>query len=203
LAIHEYTVVQKCAFGQQREGSDSSMKTSYTSLLREIEFLEVSHRSIVAEGPTFRIFHRFQIVGLPCSAGEEVSHVLLSYEGNECVLPLSTAVIQLFDYIAKHRFGVTAQQITTGMKNDPFYRRHGSNGQSGGSTIRRFSRSSIKEYVKRIRAAIQSAASTMGLRVKGESVLVTESTESNEARYRLRAHCEWVHIAPILNTQSP
>jgi hypothetical protein len=54
--------------------------------------------------------------------------------------------------------------------------------------------SSVKEYIKRIRKALDMALSEAGLNLDASKVLVSEQTVGNEVVYRLKATFEWLHV---------
>jgi len=149
----------------------------------------------VSLGPRFRIVHRFREPGADCLPGEEISLIVLIHRGREYLLPISLALRILFDYLARHRrLPQNAVQIVSGMQADAFYVRHGANAQTGARQTRRFSRSAIKEYVKRLRRLLQVAFREAGLKLDPFAVLVSKPTEGNEVHYRLRATVEWIHL---------
>jgi hypothetical protein len=144
-------------------------------------------------GPQIRIVHRFHKPETECQAGEEVWAVHLVSRGPDIVLPLSLAVQLLLDYLARTRHvPQSATQIMAGLRTSNFYRRHGAN--SGTISRRRFVRSAIKEYVKRIRNALDIAFGDAALPLDSKRVLISKDTVGNETHYQLRARIEWMHI---------
>lgn len=144
-------------------------------------------------GPSFKIVHRFQSALLDCGPGEEVWLICLVHRGREFPLPLSLSLLLFFDYLARTRHvPQLASQIVAGLEGSEFYRRHGAN--AGVVQKRRFSRSTVKEYVKRTRQALASVITEADLPIMPDDVLRTECTVANESRYRLKAHVEWVHL---------
>jgi len=100
----------------------------------------------------------------------------------------------LIDYLAKHsHFSQSASQIEAGMRADPFYIRHGTNAMLHNGLKRRISRSAIKEYVKRLRLAIELTCKESGLSLDPRQVIASEPTVMNEVGYRLKGTVEWFH----------
>lgn len=143
-------------------------------------------------GVSLRILHRWGNTS-GCAPGEEVWAALLIYHGREFPLPLSLAPLLLLDQLARTRhIPQLASQIVAGLRKSEFVRRHGAN--AGAIRTRRYSRSTIKEYVKRIRQSLASVFIEACLPMRAERVLCSEETDGNETRYRLRAQIEWIHL---------
>jgi len=124
---------------------------------------------------------------------EEILGVWLESSEIQLRLPLTLRLV--LDYLAKHRWvAQSAAQIEAGMRTDPFYLRHGKRSRSSKKMTRRISRSGIKTYVARIRAALQLAFDEAGIDLKVEDILISERTVSNEVGYRLRARVRFVHL---------
>jgi hypothetical protein len=155
-------------------------------LLAELAFLSQI-------GPELRIVHRFQVPGTICLAGEEIWAISAVHRGLQIILPLSLALRQVVNYLAETRHvPQSATQIAAGMRRSAFYVRHGMN--SGISSKRRISRSAVKEYIKRIRKALDISFRDIGLNLDSKRVLVSRATMGNEVSYQLRARIEWVHL---------
>lgn len=171
------------------------MNDRFNIVLEEVEVLLAEAVALAAEGPHLRILHRFRQPGAHCSPGESIAAAWLIYRSREYPIRLSTAMLQLLDYLGRHRrLGQTASQIAIGMRRDPFYAVYdGKTGAVRGRT-RRIARSSIKEYVKRIRRALGSAFVDAGLSLDPYRVLVADATTGNEVTYRLRGSVEVAHI---------
>jgi hypothetical protein len=147
-----------------------------------------------SSGPRFIIVHRFQEAGY-CAPGEEVAAVYLAHRSAEVVVPLSVTLRILFDFLAKHsRFPQSASQIAAAIAVDPFYRNHGANAPRAAKLDRKISRVSIKEFICRIRYALDAALRSANLAIDVKSILVSEPTMMNEVGYRLKATFEWIHI---------
>ena len=170
------------------------MCDNFAPLVEELDLLVVEIKELAAAGPHFRILHRFQEAVVDCAPGEEVTFVSLLYHSREYPLRLSLALRILFDYLARHRLPQSATQIEAGIGTDAFYVRHGANAKTSSKLTRKISRRGVKEYVKRIRRALQNTFHEAGLRLDPSEVLVSEPTESNEVNYRLKASCEWIHV---------
>jgi hypothetical protein len=171
------------------------MSESFTPLIEKVDLLLTEFDELVTSGPHFKIVHRFHEPETRCLPGEQVGWVLLMHHSREHHLRLPISLLLLFDYLAKNRHRPqSATQIVAGMRANSFYTRHGSNVSIGTRQTRRISRTSVREYVKRIRRALQLCFTEAGLHLDPYAVLVSERTESNEIHYRLRATVEWIHI---------
>jgi len=168
-----------------------------TRVVEEIDFLLAEAAQLIATGPHFRIWHRFRRAGTDCSPGEEVAAVWLMQGGRRYTLSLTTATLIMFDYIARHRaLPQTASQIESGLRRMLFYAKHGS--RSGRRRHRRFVRTTVKEYVKRIRRAIAAALKKARVPMKSQTVLASRRTVGNEVGYQLKATITWVHTEEVL-----
>lgn len=171
------------------------MKDKFQPIIHASEVILAESRILNSVGPRFRIVHRFRAAGAHCLPGEEIAGIVLVFHRLEHTLPLSLALRMLFDYLAKHRrLPQSSAQIVAGIRTDAFYSKHGTNIRIGVRQTRKFSRSSIKEYIKRLRRALKVAFDQAGLRLNPCSVLVSEPTESNEVRYHLKACIDWTHM---------
>lgn len=175
------------------------------SVGRAVDVMLAEASALKTRGPHFRIIHRFADPETPglCVAGEQVVGVFLYHRGHEFQVPLSTSLLLLFDYLAKHRrLPMSAKSIVAGMASDPFCRKHGLRGLSGLLT-RRISRRSVKVYIGRIRAALAEAFREAGLTTDPALVLVAEETTSNEVAYRLRATVDVAHVTQPTKRDGP
>jgi hypothetical protein len=169
----------------------------------ETELALLQLHELLQVGPRFRIVHRFREPGTDCAPGEEVAAVYLVCRTGELHLRLSLAVRLLFDYLAQNRrLPQNASQIAAGIRASPFYRQHGRNAGLGAQQARQISRSAIKEYVKRIRKALENTFANAALPMHASRVLVSKETVGNEVHYWLRAQVEWVHVAGTLELPS-
>jgi hypothetical protein len=166
------------------------MYAKFESIVEEIDVLVAERKELSAIGPHFKIAHRYG-QGTDCQPGEEISWVLLMHRSHEYLLPLSASLLSMFDYLSQHRLPQNAEQIVRGMRH-AFYTQHGNNVNAG--QARTISRSSVKVYIERIRRALQVAFNEAQMKLDPYAVLMSEPTETNEIRYRLKAHVERVHI---------
>ena len=133
--------------------------------------------------------------GSDCLPGEEILAVSLVYRGREYHLRLPLALRILFDYLARHsRVPQSAGQIQLGIRADDFYRRHAANGTGRRAVTRGMTRSAMRVYADRLQEALHMAFREASLRVDPSTVLIELRTVGNEVGYRLKAHCEWVHL---------
>jgi hypothetical protein len=168
-------------------------------LAERAEFLLAELAGLSQSGPVLRIVHRFQKIGTDCQPGEEIWAISVINRQREAHLPLSLALRQVLNYLAETRhLPQSATQITAGMRRSLFYTKHGMN--SGVPSKRKISRSSIKEYVKRIRAGFEIAFREVALDMDSKRVLVSKTTMGNEIHYQLRATIQWVHVGDDYST---
>ena len=127
-------------------------------------------------------------------AGEEIAGIWLVFSARHFPIPLSLGPAILLDYLARHRWlAESALQIEGGLRADLFSLRHGINASTSRKQTRRFHRSTIKEYVKRIRQVLGVTFAEARLNIDPTDVLVSEVTSGNEVRYRLKAMVNWTH----------
>ena len=169
------------------------MRDNLRPVADKAELLLHELRELMQVGPHLRIVHRFRRRGGGCQPGEEVLAVYLVYRGREIQILLPLALRLLLNYLAVNRhLPQGASQIAAGIRASAFYRRHAAN--SGAVSYRKISRSSIKEYVKRIRKAFALAFDKAALPLNPDRVLVSEITTGNEVQYCLRATIAWTHL---------
>ena len=143
----------------------------------------------------FLIAHRFWKPGTDCLPGEEVVAAWFVNQEWRYQLPLSLALRLVFDYLGRHRWlAQSASQIESGMRSNPFYLRHGANVRSLKTQTRQISRSAVKVYIVRLRAAMDSCYEAAGVNLNAADVLRSERTVGNEVGYRLKAVIHWVHV---------
>jgi hypothetical protein len=179
------------------------MCSELRNITEKAEVLLMELSGLVQAGPRFRIVHRFREPGTDCAPGEEIAAVYLLCRGGELHLSLSLALRLLFDYLAQNRrLPQNASQIAAGIRASPFYGQHGKNAGSSARQTRRISRSAIKEYIKRIRKALEEAFAEAALAMRAPRVLVSRETVGNEVNYCLKAQVEWVHITDMAASSS-
>jgi hypothetical protein len=173
----------------------SSMRDNLDPVVDGVDLLLAELRALKSQGPHLRIMHRFREPGMLCAPGEEIVIVYIVRRGWLYPLRLSLALRMLIDYLAKHsHFPQSASQIEAGMRADPFYIKHGANAMLHNGLKRRISRSAIKEYVKRLRLALELTFREAGLSIDPRHTIVSAPTVTNEVGYRLKATAEWFHI---------
>jgi hypothetical protein len=170
------------------------MCTRFVSLIEEVEFLDAERRYLAAVGPHFRIHHRLRQPGSICEAGEEVVGIFAVHNGREFHVPLSLALRLVFDFLAHHpHLPQSASQVQAAMRSDPFYAKHGFNAMRGGQLVRKITRSAIKQYVSRIRRALELTFREAHLSINPQSVVISKKTVTNEIGYHIRGTFQWVH----------
>ena len=171
------------------------MNDRFVSAIEEIDYLLAESERLTASGPNFEIVHRYQEAIVNCGPGEEITGIWLVHRSRKIPLRLSLALRILFDYLGRYRhIPQSAGQIEAGIRNDPFYARHGGNAKPHTVRTRRVSRSSVKTYIARLRDALRSAFREAGITVDPCEVLVSEETAGNSVGYRLRGNVRLVHF---------
>ncbi len=164
-------------------------------IIEEVDVLLAELRELSANGPHFRIVHRFHQLGSDCAPGEEVFAVCLVHRGREYCLRLSLALRILFDYLARHsRQPQSAAQIEAGIRADRFYTQHTETVMGNEKFTRRIPRSYVRVYIDRLRLSLQTAFCEAGFLINARVVLLSQETFMNEVGYRLKASIEWTHI---------
>ena len=170
------------------------MRDSIEPIIDGVDLLLAELRLMKSQGPQLMIAHRFRDCGTLCAPGEEIVSVCLVHRGRLYPLRISLALRMLIDYLAKHsHIPQSASQIEAGIRADMFYAKHGANAFPHNGLRRRISRSAIKEYVKRLRLALELAFRQAGLNLDPRNVMAAEQTVANEVGYRLKATTVWSH----------
>jgi hypothetical protein len=171
------------------------MRLNEFPILRALELMKAERSKLSSRGPRFLILHRFWQRETNCMPGEVIAEVLLIHHGKKFSVPLSTRLLLVFDYLARHqRLPQSASQIAAGMRLDPFCLRHGANATASRTLSKRVSRTAVKQQIVRLRAALTSAFREAGMSLDPERVVVSEETAANEVRYFLKAVVEWEHV---------
>jgi hypothetical protein len=175
-------------------GRDSFMRDELQPVLHKVDLLVEELVQLANTGPQFIILHRLWKPHTLCRAGEEVAEISLLHRSRQVPLPFSLALRMLFDYLARHRqIAQSASQIAAGMVADPFCWRHGANAGLRANLIKKVGRSAVKQQVMRLRKGLSVAFERAGLALHPDRVLVSETTMTNEVRFRLRARLSWQH----------
>jgi hypothetical protein len=161
-------------------------------VLDRVAFILAERRYLRAVGPHFVIVHESSSGGSVCSPGEIVSEISIAHGGHRFEIPLSLTLRLLFDFLARHpRSPQTPSEIAARFRSDQFCARHGLNIAADGSLTRNVSRTAVRVYVGRIRAALALSFNEANLRVEPCAVLTSE-----KSGYRLRGAFEWAHPGP-------
>lgn len=174
------------------------------TVLNTVDLILAEVRHLRAAGPHFRIVHRFRIPGTDCLAGEEVFAVFLVWRGREYQLPLSPALLLLFDFLAHHpRIAQSAKQIELGIRAAEFYQLHAKNANGRPALVRRIPRSAVRELISRLQGALALVFRDANLPMDPRRVVVAEETVSNLKLYRIRATFQWTHIDLTSRSRQP
>jgi hypothetical protein len=170
------------------------MSSDFVRLTRELDFVFAEISELEGRGPHFKIWHRWQEPGTNCWPGEEIVMVCLVIDGREFQLRLSATSFLIFDYLCTHRhLPQSASEIAFGLNTEPFYRQHASNAGHDPKRRAPIRRSVIKTYISRIRCALEIVFTEAGLQLDPCAVLISETTDTNLVKYRIRAIVEVVH----------
>jgi hypothetical protein len=170
-------------------------QNEFARVLRAIRLAKAEHARLAACGPRFVIVHRFWQPGTICTPGEAVAYICLLHRAEAFSLRLSIGLMLLFDYLARHRhIGQSASLIAAGLNVDPFFQEHGTYANAHEFLSKGLSRTAVKQQIVRLRAALVSVFREAGLNLDVNRVLISEETEGNEVRYRLKISVTWEHF---------
>jgi hypothetical protein len=171
--------------------------TELTAILRVVDLLLFELSLLDQQGPAITIVHqyRLRVHGAECQAGEEMARAVVTHRGRQAIIPLGLAPRLLLDYFGRSRYvPQSATQIVSQMRRIDFYQLHGLN--LGAPRTRKISRSSIKEYVRRIRVALAKAFEQVSLPLDSRDVLISKDV-GKEVLYQLRASVRWLHVSEL------
>jgi hypothetical protein len=181
-----------------------SSNSPIPAVLNTLDLILAEVRRLRSAGPHFRIIHRFHVPGSDCLAGEEIFAVFFCWRGREYQLPLSPALLLVFDYLAHHsRIFQSAKQIELGIRADEFYRQHAKNANGRPALIRRIPRSAVREHIKRLHRALALVFHEANLPFDPYKVVIVEHTVSNLALYKIRATFQWTHVDITSRSHQP
>jgi hypothetical protein len=171
------------------------MRDNLDPIIDKVDLLLAELRVLRSIGPHFKIVHHFREPGSLCAPGEEIAAAYLMHHSHDFSIPLSGTLLIVFDFLAKHsRVTQGASQIVASVHADPFYRKHGANALTLAKLTRKINRSGVKEFMKRIRRALEQTFREAGLYLDPRAVLVSQATVTNQVGYKLRATFDWAHI---------
>ena len=171
------------------------MSSSHAAILRAVDVILYERAALLRQGPCLTITHRLWIPGTLCLPGEEVLGVELRHRARAMALPLSLQLRLMMDYLARNQQqGQSASQIAAGINSHPFFQRHAANTPGRIDLRKRFSRAAVKQQIMRIRRVLDLAAWRVGLMLCSSRILVSETSDTNETHYRLKAVVGWRHI---------
>jgi DNA-binding response OmpR family regulator len=168
-------------------------------IVEEIDYMLAERRRRAVERPRIAVVHGHHQPETDCLHGETVEQVYLAFGTREVPLHLSPTGLLIFDCLARHRgTPLSAAQIERILSSDPFYLRHGANAIRSERAAVRPRSASIKVYIQRIRVQLGRALREFGLNLKPDTVLISETTDSNMVMYRLKASVEFRHRQSVL-----
>ena len=163
-------------------------------IAEEIDYLLTKRRQKAVERPRLALIHGHHRPETNCLHGETVEQAYLAYEAQKVPLRLSPTGLLIIDCLSRHRpTPLSATHIERILSSDPFYLRHGANALGASRAAVRPRRASIKVYMRRIRVQLGKALKEVGLDVRPEGILVSETTDSNVVVYGLKTNVEVRH----------
>lgn len=169
------------------------MSSDFIRLTRELDFIFAELAELEQRGPHFRIYHGRRTPGTRCWPGELITNISLQTD-QEFPFRTSGTSSLIFDYLATHcHLSQSASEIAFGLRTEPFYRQYGTNAGRSPELHVPISHSVIKTYISRIRRSLGVVFAEAGLHLDRCAVLVSEITDINVVKYRLRAIIEIVH----------
>jgi hypothetical protein len=167
----------------------------FRAIVRAIELVKAERAELSRRGPRFLVVHRFWQPETICTPGEAIAEVQMMHRRKAFSVPLSTRLLLLFDYLARHKgMPQSASLIAAGLSVDPFSQEHGFYANAEETLSKDLSRTAVKQQIVRLRAALRSAFRKAGLNIDPSRVVISTETEMNEVRYRLKAAVEWRHL---------
>jgi hypothetical protein len=165
------------------------------TLVHALDSLKARRAKLSMLGPHCRLTHRFWQPETICTPGEAIANIEFLHYSRAYSLRVSTCLMLLFDYMARKRHtSESVSLIAAGLGVDPFTQEHGQHANAHKAFGKHFSRTGVKQQIKRLRDAMGKTFDEAGLNLDPERVLVSEATETNEVRYRLKISVEWQHL---------
>lgn len=165
-------------------------------IAEEVEYLLARRRWRVRERPRLVVVHGHHRSGTICLPGESIEGALLLYPAQQMPVPvrLSLAGLMLCDCMVRfHHTLLSIGRMERILKFDPFYRRLGANSYGQTENAPKFTRSSLRVYVARLREQIAKAMREGGSSISAGDALVSERTDSNVVVHRLNLPVEIFH----------
>lgn len=166
-------------------------------IVEELDYLMAKRRQRAGECPRFVVIHGHHQPGTDCLHSETVEKASLLFGSKEIPLHLSPTGLLIVDCLSRfRRTPLSTAHIERILASDPFYLRHGANALGGSRPVARPKRASIKVYIQRIRLQIGKAIAAAGIDTKAETILTSETTDSNVVVYGLSVsvavrHCKY------------
>jgi hypothetical protein len=171
-----------------------SDRNPFTPLVEEVDFLLAARRDTRARGVHLIVTHLDHIPEMRCGPGEIIGDFALGGLPEPVSLGLSHVSLLLMDCLCRYRMPLTAVRIEQIMSTEPFYVEYAENRIGCGHVIARPDRHTVRVYVPRIWKQMKRVFRELGLNIDPRRILVAEMTDTNIARYQLRATFEVVHV---------
>ncbi len=159
---------------------------SLVRVVEEVEYLLARRRRRAQERPRLVVVHGHCQPATICLPGESIESAHLSYSDREIPVYLSLPGLMLCDCMVRHpHTQLSVARIERILKNDPFYRRLGTNSFERIEEMPMFTRVALRVYVARLREQIAKALRKGGSMPSPEEALKSETTDSNVVVHRI------------------
>jgi len=167
----------------------------FALLVEEVEFQLAQRRHWRARGAHFIVTHLNHAPGTLCGPGETIGDIAAVTSPEPVSLGLAHMASLIFDCLCRYHLPLSAGHIEEIMNTDPFYLYYGANRIEPDQLFSRPDRHTVRIYVERIRRQMETIFRRAHIGVDPNQILISEKTDSNIFVYRLRATCEFVHLA--------
>jgi hypothetical protein len=165
------------------------------AIVEEIDYLLAKRKQIAAERINLTLVHGHHRPRTECLYGETVEQASLVFRSNEIEPRLSPKGLAILDCLGRHRRPLCVAQIEHIFLTDPFYLHLGWNAFGDNRAAVRLDRASIRTYLERIGVQLEKALRKVGLNLKADEIIHSETTDSNVRVFSLsrRVRVEVVH----------
>ncbi len=156
----------------------------------------IAKRRLSFVPPRLVIVHGHRQPGTLCLPGESIEGAYLLFAASEVDIPirLSISGLILCDCMVRfHRTPLSIERMERILTADPFYRNLGANTFERIERMSKFTRTSLKIFVARLREQIAKAMREGGSLLSAEAVLVSEATDSNVLVHRINLPVAVIH----------
>lgn len=172
-----------------------SIDVRYLHLAAAVDYLIAKRQSSFVP-PRLVIVHGYRRPGTVCLPGESIESAHLQYSPPDMVVPvrLSLAGLIVCDCMVRfHHTLLSTRHMERIVTSDPFYRHLGANSFERIKNVPKFTRTSLRVYVARMREQIAKAMKEGGSLLSAEDALASETTDSNVVVHRLNLPVDIIH----------